>query len=163
MLSCLFSKFSMLPHTSGKYYLCWSKSHKIPAATMLGGKNLGYFTVEGFVYHRWPPIQFVDFVSWRFVSKYVKSDTWPHQHNFIQPPVLHQVNENFVIDQSFLNQTFDIHWHFCRQLLSKMPYLVLVPLLSVLVVSFCKPILPRYACGSAVQRMTTVFLCWECS
>ena len=77
---------------------------------MLGaGETLVTLQLKGLCTTGGPPIQFVDFVSWGFVSKYVKSDTWPHQHNFIQPPVLHQVNENFVIDQSFLNQTFDIH------------------------------------------------------
>ena len=40
---------------------------------------------------------------------------------------LHRMNENFVIDQSFLNQIFGSHWHLCRQILNKMPHLVFVP------------------------------------
>ena len=75
---------------------------------------------------------------------------------------LHRMNENFVIDQCFLNPTFDT-----LTLMSTNPQqnasFGLCPPSPLLVVSFCKPILPRYACGSAVQRMTTVFLCWECS
>ena len=40
---------------------------------------------------------------------------------------LNRMNENFVIDQSFLNQIFGSYWHLCRQILSKMPHLVFVP------------------------------------
>ena len=89
-----------------------------------GGENLCYFTVEGFVYHQRPPIQFVDFVSWRFVSN-MSSQTLGLIN--ISSYNLHRMNENFVIDQCFLNPTFDSHWHLCRQILSKMPHLVFVP------------------------------------
>ena len=66
------------------------------------------------VYHRWPSIQFVDFVSWRF-CKNMSSQTLG-LINIISYN-LHRMNQNFVIDQSFLNPTFDSHWHSAKCLI----------------------------------------------